>query len=190
MKRLMILALIAGTAATVTANEFPAGNFEQVGEDGKLVGWDRQPNVGWLRSWGANFEIIKEDGNQYVRFTDNSPSVADSKKGVWLEAYLPIQPTWTKLHVSCLMKAEVKEVGDQAWYGARLTMQFEDEHGNVVKPYPPQPTIRGSQPEWKLYEVELTVPAGAKRLAIKPGLWGAIGTMSIDDIVVKVVTPE
>lgn len=180
-----LIAMACGASQTVGNNVFPAGNFEQVDENGKLVGWDRQPHVGWLKSWGANFEIIKEDGNQYVRFIDNSPSVAESKKGVWLEAYLPLDPSWTNLYVSCVMKGRVRGLGDQAWHGARLTMQFEDEEGRVVKPYPPQPNIRDEQAEWKLYEVRFAVPQGAKRLAIKPGLWGAVGELSIDDIVVR-----
>lgn len=181
---LFLVLVVLSWPAWASTNIFPQGDFERLDASGKPIGWDRVPHVGWLRSWGANFEIVKEGTNHYARFTDNSSSVADSKKGVWLEAYLPLDPSWKYIRVTCRMRAKIRGLGGEDWFGAKVTMQFEDENGKAVRPYPPQPTLREDQPLWQFFAVRFPIPPGAKRLAIKPGLWGAIGVMSIDDITV------
>lgn len=49
-------------------------------------------------------------------------------------------------------------------------------------PYPTQPTLRQSTPDWVTREFTVAIPEGAAVMHFTPGLWGASGTMLLDDL--------
>src|SRR4028118_1010185 len=88
---------------------FPQGTFEGKNRD-TLTGWNDP---------GRNAQFVTEGGNTFVRFSND-----DATKSKTMETTLKLDPAWRTLQISGRMRATITKLGDQGWFGARLTSQF------------------------------------------------------------------
>ncbi len=165
-------------------NVFPAGTFDKLGDEGKPVGWT------WSEWSSSNIEVVEhgkktaeDEAGHCLKMTSD-----DAGKFICAVGYLPIDPKWSRIEVSVRLKGKAVELGENPWDAPRLSMQFENEDGQMVGQHPSVPQIGAGDTEWVTRSVTLTVPYGARRLAMWPGLLKCTGTLWVDDIVIAVVT--
>jgi hypothetical protein len=107
-----------------------------------------------------------------VRFSNDDATTSKT-----MEIKVKLDPSWKTLRLRTRMRANVTALGDQGWYGARLTQQFINDKG-LVMPYPPQPSLRETSREWVQVDETLTIPDSATHLQMTPGC-GALRAPSI-----------
>jgi len=161
-----VLWSLPARAQVAPINIFPPGTFEGKTRD-TLTGWNDP---------GRNAQFVTENGNTFVRFSND-----DATQSKTMEAKIKLDPAWRTLQISGRMRATITKLGDQGWFGARLTSQFTNDKG-VVQPYPPQPTLRETTKEWVNFTETLKIPDAATHFQLMPGLWGTAGVMDLDDI--------
>ncbi|MDQ3813958.1 MAG: beta-galactosidase [Armatimonadota bacterium] len=149
----------------------PHGAFDKAGPEA-LKGW----------SGAHNAKLVEENGNRFLRFVND-----DADKVVNIETRLRLEPTWKTLRFSGRLRATVTGLGKERWYGARLTQQFLNAAGQVIQPYPPQPSLRETSTNWVEFAHEVKLPDQAVTWQLTPGLWGTAGTLDLDDLKFEVV---
>jgi len=75
------------------------------------------------------------------------------------------------------------------WDGGQFTVQFLDASDKGIGNYVNVATLADSQP-WTLVQKNVKIPEGAVSFKIMLALGNASGTMLIDDISAKAITPE
>lgn len=81
--------------------------------------------------------------------------------------------------------------GKQAWYDARIMMDFKDATGQKVKGGPGAPYARKSTDGWVERSIQFLVPEGAVSLEIMPSLFQVEkGTFDLDDLSLKATDPK
>ena len=156
----------AQSAAPTGRNVLPNGNFETPGANGRPAGWDTPPR---------NSRVVEENGNRYMVI-----SKVTGDELPWLSLTVPLDPAWGRLRLSARMRVRDLKLGAQVWQNARVGLRWEDDDGKLVG-YPTMLEIKADT-DWTTLSSEFDVPAEAKRLAINPGIYGAAGELSIDDI--------
>lgn len=153
---------IAGEAPDLIAN----GLFTELDGKGLPSGWDA----------GGRPEMVRQDGNTWIRVG----------KGTSLGQRLRLSPDIAKLKLSVRMRTAGVLRGRMDWQDARLALEFRDEAGKHVDPWPDSPHAVGDTP-WTIYERELRVPTGAATFSLGCSMLGDSGTAEFDDIHVSVL---
>ena len=184
MKNLQFLAALSLTllpfASSCRAADAPAatslipnGNF-QVDENG-----DNTPD-GWGAAKGP-LSYQKEGDNTFVRLKSEKPG-----QTAMLYRLVPI-PDGVKA-VELTWKQRISEIkpGKQAWFDARIMMEWKDADGKKIKGAPSAPYARKDTDGWVDKSIKFIVPEGAKNLEFMPALFQVqAGTFDLDDITLK-----
>lgn len=184
---LTVVAAVALGSHTASAETAPAAESTPAGVNITPEG-DFEKNeasglpAGWKASIAENVESVREYENSFVRVKSTT-----TESRFFVGRIVKLDPAWKRLQITCKLRSNVEAVGDQSWNGARFTWQFEDATNTVVKPYPKQPTLRTSK-EWTVFDVSAEVPQGATQIRLMPGMWGAKGTVDIDEVRVLALT--
>jgi len=152
-------------------NVFAIGSFDKI--DAK-----RNFPVGWGAARPSKTEVRSEDGNRFVRLTNDDPRAVVNIHGV-----IKLRSEWKALKISARMKAVGLKVGQAGWHNARVVVRFEDARGELVR-YSPSPSLRKDS-DWTTVTVTVPVPEKAAHVLFQPGLYFATGVMEIDDIRVE-----
>jgi endoglucanase len=140
---------------------------------------------GWPDDWaqlkaGGSWET--EDGNHFLRMTSTTPGSM-----VMLYRQIAIPAGATALDLNWRQRVTNLKLGVQAWFDARIMMEFQDAAGAKVSPAPSAPYVRKDTGGWQEKSMRLTVPEGAVLLKFMPALLQVeSGTFDLDDIVIKV----
>ena len=165
------------SAADPDANLITNGNFET---DSKTAGW---PD-GWggkAKDDSLTWEV--ETGNHFLRLHSTEPG-----KTVMIYRQVVIPAGAKAVQFSCRLRAADLKPGKEAWYDARVMMDFKDGGGTKLKPGPAAPYLRKSTDGWVERTARFVVPEGTKTLDVMPSLFQVnAGTLDVDDVVVKVV---
>jgi len=174
MKRIItILAVLSALVCSVAfgevdENALKNGSFETLNAKKDFP-------AGWGGSSKSGVRLAAENGNHFVRVTNEDP-----KSVINFITVLKLKPKWKRLKFSARMRTENLKVGKEGWHCARLVLRFEDARGKLIK-YPSQPSIKKNS-DWTVVSVVNDVPKGAARVVFQPGLYFATGVMDIDDI--------
>ncbi|MEY3898509.1 MAG: Endoglucanase precursor [Verrucomicrobiota bacterium] len=173
-------ALIAASAFLQSANGQESinlvsnGNFEA---NAKTPGW---PDDWAQLKAGGSWET--EDGNHFLRMTSTTPGSM-----VMLYRQITIPAGATALDLTWRQRVTNLKLGAQAWFDARIMMEFQNAEGAKVPPAPSAPYVRKDTGGWQEKSMRLTVPDGAVLLKFMPALFQVeSGTFDLDDIVIKV----
>jgi len=160
-------------AANLVAN----GNFET---SSKTPGW---PD-GWAQlKAGGSWESEKD--NHFLRMTSTAPGTM-----IMLYREIAIPAGATALDLTWRQRVSNLKVGAQAWFDARIMMEFKDVNNAKVSPGPSVPFSRKDTTGWEEKSLRLNVPAGATALKFMPALFQVeSGTFDLDDVVLKVAAP-
>lgn len=165
----------AKSAATLQASGslISNGNFEA---DKKSVGW---PD-GWGRlKSGGSWEL--ENGNHFLRLTATEPG-----KTVMLYRQIDLPADTQALELSWRQRVSNLKPGKEAWFDARIMLEFKDAAGRKLKGNPPAPYTRGNTDGWVTRSTKFLIPEGAVALEFMPSLFQVErGTWDLDDIVLK-----
>ena len=142
----------------------------------------------WPDGWpklkaGGSWEV--EDGNHFLRLSSTEP---DSMVMLYHEINIPAGVQ--AIDVSFRQRITGLKVGKQAWFDARILMEFMNAAREKVSPGPKVPYSRKDTPGWEQKSVSFVVPEGATILKFMPSLFNvAAGTWDIDDIVIRSIDP-
>lgn len=174
---MMAVALAPSALLAADDNLFANGNFEA---DSKAAGW---PD-GWPRAKaGGSWET--EAGNHFLRLKSGTPGSM-----VMLYQQLQIPADAKALQLTWRWRSTDLKPGAQAWFDARIMMDFKDANGQKLKPSPSAPYMRKSTDAWVERTISFLVPAGAQTLDFMPALFQVeSGTLDLDDVVIKITDP-
>jgi len=141
----------------------------------------------WPDQWGrlkeATYET--ENGNHFFRLKSLEP-------GKLIMSYRSIAiPAGVKaLNLTWRQRISDLKVGKEAWYDARIIMNFKDAAGKQVDPGPPPAASRNDTKGWETRSEQFLVPAGAVTLEFMPSLFQVEqGTFDLDDIALQPIDP-
>ncbi len=161
------IASAAGGDVPIGAELLVNGGFDKLDERGRPVGW----------RWSPAATVRRADGRTWV-------SIASYGS---VNQAVAIAPTWLKLRVRFRMRVTDVRRGDDGWKNARLAMAFHDAGGKRLDPWPDVLWAEGST-DWKTYQREFLIPAGARSLHVGASMFGLKGgTAEYDDISIKLI---
>ena len=183
MKRLALLSLVSslctlGAQADFTSRDLVANSNMETDADG-----DQWPD-GWptLKA-GGTWE--QEEGNHFLRMTSPEPGVM-----VMLYREINIPAGVQAIEVAFRQRITGLKLGKQAWFDARIMMDFMNAAREKVSSAPKVPYSRKDTEGWVEKSVSFPVPEGAKILKFMPALFNVeAGTWDLDDIVIRAVDP-
>ena len=144
---------------------------------------DQWPD-GWPKA-KENGSRVVEDGNHFLRLQTSEPGTM-----VMLYREVPVPEGVKAIQFSWKQRVSGLKVGKQAWFDARILMEFLNAEREKVPPGPPVPYVRKDTDGWQEKTVSFLVPEGAKVLKFMPALFQAeSGTFDLDDVVIKSVDP-
>lgn len=154
----------------------PNGNFEAVNDNGDPVGWGSAKGT-------VSFET--ENGNRFLRIK----AAGDDKMALQYRL-ISIPKTAKALELSWKQRISELKVGKQAWFDARIMMDFKDAAGSKLKGGPGAPYARKDTDGWVDKNIKFLVPEGAVSLEFMPALFQTpSGIFDLDDIVLKPIEP-
>lgn len=178
--RAVAAVLIVATAFLQSANGEESVNLAS---NGNFEASAKTP--GWPDDWGqlkAGGSWETEEGNHFLRMTSTTPGSM-----VMLYRQIAIPAGATALDLTWRQRVTNLKLGAQAWFDARIMMEFQDAAGAKVSPAPSAPCVRKDTGGWQKKSMRLTVPEGAVLLKFMPALLQVeSGTFDLDDIVIKV----
>ena len=142
----------------------------------------------WPDGWpklkaGGSWE--QEEGNHFIRLRSTEPGAM-----VMLYREINIPAGVQAIEVAFRQRIAGLKVGKQAWFDARIMMEFMSADRQKVSPGPKVPYSRKDTAGWVEKSVSFPVPEGAKILKFMPSLFNVdSGTWDLDDIVVRAVDP-
>jgi hypothetical protein len=158
-------AAAAATPAAEQQNVFPDGDFDKANARGQMPVW-----------WGisGNVSIVMADnGHKTLRIIND-----DLKAGVGPVYHFNLNPKWTAITVTALMKATHLKVANKNYAGADLEVHLVASQGMVGKS-----VLQLKQDsDWKELSTRLEIPENVTSLDILPTMWEATGTMEIENI--------
>ena len=169
---------LAGSAQAPTpAPLIPNGSFEtDKNSDGWPDGWVRAKN-------GASWP--EESGNHFLR-------LASSKPGEMVLLYQPVAlPAGVEaLELTWRQRVTGLKPGKQAWFDARIMLEFKDAAGGKLTGAPGAPNTRKSTDGWITRSTKFLVPADARTLEFMPALFQVeAGTFDLDEVVLQPTDP-
>jgi len=175
------LAMLLTVANAVAAEAPPETSLIANGSFETDANADQWPD-NWGRLKDATWE--KEGGNHFLRLT--SPAAGQM---VLLYHQVKIPAEVKALELSWRQRITDLKPGKQAWFDARIMMDFKDEADKKLKS-PSAPYARKSTEGWVERNMKFLVPEGARALDFMPALFQVEkGTFDLDDIVLKPTDP-
>jgi hypothetical protein len=138
--------------------------------------------------WGApksplSFET--EGENRFARLTSEKPG-----QTAMMYRLIAIPDGVRALELTFKQRISNLKPGKQAWFDARIMMEWKDADGARVKGAPPAPFARKDTNGWVDKSTQFLVPEGAKQLEFMPSLFQVeSGTFDLDDFVLKATDP-
>lgn len=170
----LLVTSVAGADVSTAVSLLPNGNFES---DANADQW---PDGGPRGKDGARW--VEEDGNHFLRLTAVEPG-----KLVLLYQSVPVPGGVKALEMTWRMRVTNLKKGSQAWFDARIMMDFKDKEGKKLKGAPAPNTGRSTD-GWVDRSVSFLVPEGARTLDFMPALFQVeSGTFDLDDVVLRPV---
>jgi endoglucanase len=150
------------------------GNFQLDADgDGAPDGWGKQKE-------GGSISYQMEGDNRFLRITATEPG-----KTTMLYRLVNIPADVRALELSWKHRITNLKPGKQAWYDARIMMEWKDATGTKMKGAPGAPYSR-KDTDWVEKSIKFLVPEGAKSLEFMPALFQVeTGTWDLDEIVLK-----
>lgn len=173
----LVLVLNVGAAETPATNLLiPNGSFESDANADKWPdGWGHPKSGG---SWE------EEGGNHFLRLISGTPG-----EMVMLYQQIRFPESVKALELSWRMRVSNLKRGKQAWFDARIMMEFKDADGKKLKGAP-LPNASKDTGGWVERSVKFVVPEGARTLDFMPMLFNVeSGTFDLDDVVLKPTDP-
>ena len=163
----------AGAVLQASGSLVSNGNFE---EDKKSAGW---PD-GWGRlKTGGSWEV--ENGNHFLRLTATEPG-----KTVMIHRAIDLPADAKALELTWRQRVSNLKPGKEAWFDARIMMDFKDAAGRKLSGGPSAPYTRSNTKAWVSRSAKFLVPENAVSLDFMPSLFQVErGTLDLDDIVLK-----
>jgi endoglucanase len=172
---------LATIAAPATAADPPAGGASLISNGNFEIDQnsDKWPD-GWPHpATGASWQ--DENGNHFLR-------LISMQAGQTVLLYREVAiPAGTKaLELRWRWRTTDLKPGKEAWFDARVLMNFKDAAGKKLSPAPSAPYLRNSTDGWKNFSATISVPDGARSLEFMPALFQVEkGTLDLDDIVIR-----
>jgi endoglucanase len=146
------------------------------------------PTNQWPDKWerlkkGVSWE--QENGNHFLRLTATAP-------GETILLYHPvILPEGVRaLELTWRQRITNLKPGKQAWFDARIMLEFKDAAGKRLSPSPAAPYARENTRGWEERSARFLVPEGARTLEFMPTLFQVeTGTFDLDDVALRGTDP-
>ncbi len=149
------------------------GNFETDDDD------NDQPDGWGTAKTGMSWE--SENGNRFYRLKAPAPG-----KMTMVYRLVPVPAGVRAVELSWKQRITDLKPGKQAWFDARIMMEWKDAAGQKLKGAPSAPYSRKNTDGWVERSVKFLVPEGAVTLEFMPSLFQVeAGTLDLDDIVLK-----
>ncbi len=137
----------------------------------------------WPRHKNATRE--KEGDNHFIRLKSPSPGAT-----VLLFQKVAIPAGAKVMELKWRQRASDLKPGAQAWFDARIMLEFRNAEDKKVAGAPGAPYLRKPTDGWQERSVRVTVPEGATHFAFMPSLFQVeSGTFDLDDFSLTVVEP-
>ncbi len=136
----------------------------------------------WPDDWPKNKDaaFVEEDGNHFLRLTSPEPGAT-----VLLYQRLPIPAGTEALEMTWRQRIPDLHPGKQAWYDARIMLEFRNVADEKLPDAPPAPYARGAAKDWVERSVQFLVPKDAAFFILMPSLFQVeSGTFELDDFVI------
>ncbi len=143
---------------------------------------------GWPDDWPAGKNGVAcevEAGNHFLRLVCTKPGAT-----TMYYREIPIPAGIAALELSWKQRVTGLRPGKQAWFDARIMMEFMDAGRQKVSPTPGAPYRRKDSDGWEERSTSFLVPAGATTLKFMPSLFQVqAGTYDLDDLVLRATDP-
>jgi hypothetical protein len=140
---------------------------------------------GWPDGWPAATDGIRaaeEGGNRFLRLVSGRPG-----QTVLLYRAVPLPAEAKALKLTWRWRATDLKPGKEAWFDARILLNFKDAAGKKIGKDPSAPYLRASTGEWREGAARFLVPDGARTLELMPALFQVErGTLDIDNVSLEV----
>lgn len=177
---LLTAALHAQEAATKPAEPSSLVKNGSVEVDANADKWPDE----WPRHKDATW--VEENGNHFIRLKSPSPGAT-----VLLFQKIAIPGGTKVMELKWRQRASDLKPGAQAWFDARIMLEFRDAEDKKVPGAPGAPYLRKSTEGWMEKNMTVNVPDGATHFAIMPSLFQVeTGTLDLDDFSLTVVEPS
>lgn len=160
----LLLAGIAANPSQADDELLANGDFSKLAAGASLSGW--RVTKGTLQTVDGVSTLV----------LDGSYASAAQK--------LKIDPAWTLLELKAKVRARDVVVGDQNWKDARVVLNFRDDAGKQVGPWPPVINARGTT-DWQETSRTCLVPKGATTVEVLPANFGASGQFQVQYVSLK-----
>jgi hypothetical protein len=145
-------------------------------------------NDAWPDGWprgkeGCTWE--KEGDSHFLRLKSSEPG-----KMVMYYREVPLPKDAGGLELSWKQRVSDLKKGKEAWFDARIMLEFANAAREKVSPAPAAAATGKNTDGWQTRSVSFLVPEGATMLKLMPCLFNVqSGTFDLDDITLKVVDP-
>jgi hypothetical protein len=168
---------VATSAPAESTNLLTNGNLETASKDpGMPADWPagKDKSVTWEQ----------EEGNHFLRLHSLEPG-----KTVMVYRQVALPADVKALELSYRWRCRDLKPGKQAWFDARIMMDFKDAAGQKLGSAS-APYLRKSTDGWVEKTTRFLVPEGARTLDFMPSLFQVqSGTLDLDDFVLTAVEP-
>lgn len=162
--------------AQAAADILKNGNMEL---DANGDGWPDE----WARHKDATREV--EDENHFIRLKSPEPGAT-----VLLFQKVPLPAGAQALEMSWRQRTSDLHPGKNAWFDARIMLEFRDASDQKLPSGPGAPFLRKSTNAWEEKSTQFLVPEGATSFVFMPSLFQVeTGTFDLDDFVIKTIDP-
>lgn len=143
----------------------------------------------WPDDWAGKSEGLtweQEEENHYFRLTSPQPG-----KMVMLYQEIEVPADVEAIELSWRQRISGLKTGRQAWFDARILLEFLDSSREKLSPSPSAPASRKDTEGWVERSANFLVPEGARTLKFMPCLFQVeSGTFDLDDVTLKSVDPR
>lgn len=172
----LLFANLHPTLGADSANLLTNGNLEAAGKDLAIP-------ADWPAGKDKSVTWEQEEGNHFLRLHSLEPG-----KTVMAYRQVALPADAKALELSYRWRARDLKPGKQAWFDARILIEFKDAAGQKVGPAPAAPYLRKSADAWAPKTIRFLVPEGAKTMDFMPSLFQVeSGTLDLDDFVLTAV---
>src|SRR5688572_29012211 len=141
---LSFLCLSSAVLAAPNDSLLPNGTFEtDANNDQWPDGWGKIQNASWEN----------ENGNRFLRLTSPAP-----EKKILIYQPVNIPADARALEISWKQRISDLKPGKQAWFDARIMMDFKDAAGTKLKGGPGAPYARKNTEGWQEKTIKFLVP--------------------------------
>ncbi|MDF3128938.1 hypothetical protein P0Y35_07005 [Kiritimatiellaeota bacterium B1221] len=173
---LLLTSLLYVNNASADASTLIDEKFEKTGDESWPAGWPQPAECSWE----------SEKGNSFLRIESTEPGKMIM---VYREIAIPagtqsLELSW-KTRVTGLVK------GENAWFDARIMMEFLNADRQAVSPKAPSPNVSKDTGGWIEKSITFDVPENAAILKFMPTLFRVeAGQYDLDNIVLKAIPEE